>query len=96
MPPAPVKQNITGPQWGRCWFSRNTNLWTRSGPEGSSRSRWRVCRDVAGSVPTYFLPCLALLFAYSFFSCAKMSERSIVGYRHGKRITYSHSASIIL
>lgn len=40
--------------WGLCWFSRNMNLLTRSGPEGSSHSRGIVCRDVAGKAPTHF------------------------------------------
>lgn len=39
---------------GSCWFSRNTNLLTRSGPEGSSHDECRVCRDVAGKAPPNF------------------------------------------
>ncbi len=42
-------------QWRPCRFSRNITLWTRSGPEGSSRSRRRVCRDVAGSASTLYI-----------------------------------------
>ena len=33
------------------WSSRNNSSWTRSGLEGSSRSEWLVCRDVAGFPP---------------------------------------------
>ncbi len=43
-------------QWGLCWFSRNATLFTRSGPEGSSQGRRRVCRDVAGRAPTHLWP----------------------------------------
>lgn len=51
---------------GSCWFSRNTNLLTRSGPEGSSHGRCRVCRDVAGKAPPNF--CIAIpLFLSSYF-----------------------------
>jgi len=34
---------------------RNDNLWTRSGLEGSSRSKRLMCRGVAGRAPPIFL-----------------------------------------
>ena len=65
-------------QWRPCWFSRNANLWTRSDPEGSSRSRRRVCRDVAGRASTHLSPPYFLnVKSFVFFIFSQLFSNSL-------------------
>ena len=81
--------------WGLCWFSRNMNLLTRSGPEGSSHSRGIVCRDVAGKAPTHFC-CTRLVIIPLLILFASVCTESFLRYSSGAYYSYIHNLTLSL